>query len=134
MIRYDNDRIILSDDTSLDFVRHVLNPPSLNLQSTFNRITIFDSEDGFIADIPDLIVPAYPRNEEIFYSTDFPYHPLHMSDHEFYDAAENLPENQSELYSDEITKSLIASSCVKRNVYAKPPKYVIVVSIGDAAA
>lgn len=137
MLRFDNDRIVLTGNTSVDFVRNVLNPPPLDIRFTFDQITIRDTEDGFTVDIPDLIIPLDIGDEELFYSIDCSYHPQQVRNSEFYAADGHLSGDKPEFYSDEIPQTLIGLPRDKDNVYDEPPQYVqyvMDVSMGNFAA
>lgn len=63
MIRYKDNDIILTGETSIDFINRVLHPSieqsllSENYQAMINGMTITHLLNGFSVEIPDLLIP-----------------------------------------------------------------------------
>ena len=64
MIKYDGDSIVLTGDTSGDFIRKALKKDNkLNCKPTFPDITIRESDNGFTVEIPGLELPSVQETE-----------------------------------------------------------------------
>lgn len=78
MIRYEDDDIILSGSTSVAFVRSILHQDTETMRRrdtylrTLNQIAIEPLEDGFSAEIPDLVIPEETEVKEYSYMVSMP--------------------------------------------------------------